>query len=469
MAMALRHENVMEQLTGALTSDLVLANSFFYGIAEHAAAFVIRFGHLPGHGDWDVWLNTLPEGTLRDGSRETLGRLQATDVSGYQPEYFAEKALPQIKLAAARVVRARLNELGDGVTPETITAMAAKLDAITASPASRRNLFPTLGEVLRGVDGDVEDDAEELITGLAWRGRHVMLAAREKLGKSTFVAAGAVAFSWGQRFLYPGDDQGHVSAPMGRVLWLAMDEAHSEAFSRLVENGALRTNISVQNPDNPAAFLSTALRDEKQRPDVVVIDSLFEYARRTTGEMPGSGDAAAWGPVVRPLSAWAHDHQVAIITIHHAGKATGEFRDSTEIGAAPDAILTMKQPAREPDDTPVRIIEVKARRSIRCTTYVVQLVQEEVQVPLPTGPTTVRHDRYVWATAAPAPVPPSIREQIQTFVAANPDSTQQAVLAAVSGDRNTAHSELKAMVQEGVVQEKKGRRGALTYSPTTTP
>ena len=79
--------------------------------------------------------------------------------------------------------------------------------------------------------------------------------------------------------------------------------------------------------------------------DVVVIDALSHYVAK---DAPESGDAAGWTRVLMPIVAVARTHQVAVILIQHAGKATGEYRDSTAIGANVDVIITLVE---KPDGT----------------------------------------------------------------------------------------------------------------------
>ena len=79
VAFALRDPAVMDQLGPALRNDLVLANPFYRRVVEFADEFLLQRRKLPGDGDWIVWLEGLPEGMLRDGTKEALGRLWAVD------------------------------------------------------------------------------------------------------------------------------------------------------------------------------------------------------------------------------------------------------------------------------------------------------------------------------------------------------------------------------------------------------
>lgn len=129
VACALRSPIVLDRLGEALRSDLVLANPYLRRIVIFADDFLLNRRKLPGDGDWSVWLETLPENAIRDGTREALGRLLAISTGSYDPEFLAESAIGQLRTAAAQVARARLNEQAV-VDPETFVALVHKLDAV---------------------------------------------------------------------------------------------------------------------------------------------------------------------------------------------------------------------------------------------------------------------------------------------------------------------------------------------------
>lgn len=132
VAVAIRSPVALDQLSGALTSDLVLANPFLRRLVEFADEFYMARRRMPASGDWEVFAGTLPDGMIRDGTREALGRVLALDVSGYDPSYFGASVLPDLQRAAAEVARARLNGMAS-VDPSTFTEMAAKLEAVKTS------------------------------------------------------------------------------------------------------------------------------------------------------------------------------------------------------------------------------------------------------------------------------------------------------------------------------------------------
>src|SRR6266576_1811918 len=132
VALAIRSPEVMDGLGEALRSDLVLADPYKRRIVEFADEFLIQRRQLPGNGDWTVWLEGLTAGAIRDGTREILGRLFAVDISGFNPQFFAEQALEHLRMAAANTARARINEMQSGINPDAILQIAQKLDAIRA-------------------------------------------------------------------------------------------------------------------------------------------------------------------------------------------------------------------------------------------------------------------------------------------------------------------------------------------------
>lgn len=132
IAFALRDKLVMDQLSDALQSDLVVANSYYRAIVQFADRFMIEHGTLPGPGDWQVWIDSVEAGVLREGSLEALQRLWAVNLSGFNPAYFAEQAIGHLRTGAAQVARARVNTVVDP-QPEMFEHLAEQLAAIKPS------------------------------------------------------------------------------------------------------------------------------------------------------------------------------------------------------------------------------------------------------------------------------------------------------------------------------------------------
>lgn len=129
LAVALRHPVVMDHLGEALRSDLVIANPFLRRIAEFADNFLLEKRKLPEHGDWQIWLMSLEQGMIQDGTREALSNLLVTDTAGYDPEFFASQVIDVLQKGATLVARARLQEVLNPA-PETLLNLAEKVAAI---------------------------------------------------------------------------------------------------------------------------------------------------------------------------------------------------------------------------------------------------------------------------------------------------------------------------------------------------
>lgn len=126
---AIRNPVVMDQLGEALRSDIVTANPFYRRIVEFADDFLMQKHSLPGHGDWETWLNSLEAGMLRDGTKEALGRVMSVDVSGHNPEFFAENVIEDLQQVAVQIARARMNET-PALEPSTLITLAEKVSSI---------------------------------------------------------------------------------------------------------------------------------------------------------------------------------------------------------------------------------------------------------------------------------------------------------------------------------------------------
>jgi hypothetical protein len=189
---------------------------------------------------------------------------------------------------------------------------------------------------------------EMVIPFFAAVGRLTMLAAREKLGKSTLAAFLAAAVSCG------GELWGHL-VKKGVVLWVGLEEDPGDAVRRFVEMGADPENI-VMLPRLAAVRPLEQLEAEivAHRPRLVVIDSLAAFYQ----EIEDENGAAAWTKQLMPLVQLARSSGAAIVLLHHANRAQGSYRGSSAIGAAMDMILEMSESTT---DANVRHIKPRGR------------------------------------------------------------------------------------------------------------
>lgn len=182
---------------------------------------------------------------------------------------------------------------------------------------------------------------------LAWRGRVSLLAAREKLGKSTLATAHAAAVST-DGMLFGEECLG------GPVLWIG-EEAPGDVARRLASFGANLAHVYLADPSLGFAGLADATTT--LRPVLVVVDSLAEFV---SGDIEDAHASAAWVPVLRQFALLARQHDAAVVLVHHARKSDGGYRDSTAIGAGVDVVLELT----EGDEAEVRKVRARGRWTI---------------------------------------------------------------------------------------------------------
>jgi hypothetical protein len=189
---------------------------------------------------------------------------------------------------------------------------------------------------------------ECVLPRLAYRARAVLLAAPDKAGKSSLAADGAATLTLGRSWL--GEP-----TTRGRVVWLGLEEALGDAVRRFSALGADPSRVQLVTMTPPDLLERTSALLDGWPADLLVVDSLAEYARVTCGQAPDDGDAAGWGAVVRPLVALARAHGIAVLLLHHVRRSDGQARGSSEILAAVDATLEMLLPSAGEDPTTRRI------------------------------------------------------------------------------------------------------------------
>jgi hypothetical protein len=204
----------------------------------------------------------------------------------------------------------------------------ARTAAAAEAPQARCR---TLAQLLE--DPHALEPPAAVVPRLAWSGRLNMLAGREKLsGKSTLLTAAAASVTQASATFL-----GEVVSP-GAVLWLSADQEHaSDIAARAVRFGANPPKLHVLWPGpKPFEELEEAVR--VLTPAWVIIDSLANFAQSRVEKASTSDD---WPDVMLPLLALARSGP-AVTIVHHATKATGEFRDSTAIAANVDMCLGLK-------------------------------------------------------------------------------------------------------------------------------
>jgi hypothetical protein len=177
-----------------------------------------------------------------------------------------------------------------------------------------------------------------LVTGCT-----TMLAGREGRGKSMLALAVAAAIGHGN------DIATMPTTAPGRVLYIDAENGEREAHRRVhglnVKPGTL---IYVEaNGFNLKTHVHEieALVDE-HNPDLLILDSLRSLA-------PGfdENDSLQAEAVLRPIILLTQSRRMATCVLHHASRASGEYRGSTAIGAAVELGFTLGCHDDDPDET----------------------------------------------------------------------------------------------------------------------
>jgi hypothetical protein len=188
-------------------------------------------------------------------------------------------------------------------------------------------------------DPSINEPMYHVIPMIAAARRLTILIAREKAGKSTFIAYCAACFSAGKSIL------GSPAFRPGRVLWVGLEEPVGDAVSRFLRIGATLSNVNVIDRLQGSTAVAQIVEEMKAfRPALVVIDSLSVLAR-TRGLSEKSEEG--WTEMMTALRHAAQDIGAAVVVLHHARKSDGEYRGSTAIGAAADQLVTMERDKEE--------------------------------------------------------------------------------------------------------------------------
>lgn len=307
-----------------------------------------------------------------------------------------------------------------------------RADQRRAAPKHDPPRIRTLGEILD--DPVAMAEPEEVVRRLAYKARSTLFAGREKLGKSTLVAAAIGAASGeGRRFL------DGVAGP-AEVLLLALEEHAGDVARRLRAFGADRYAVRIIDAlDHALDQLAAVVLD--LRPDLIVVDTLPALVERL-GLDPGR--SSDWTPVMAKITRLARATGAAIVLLHHANKSDGRYRDSTAIGAGVDVILEMSE---DPSDSAVRKLRARGRVPVR--DFSVRYV--------------VEGDRpYFELTGIELP----LETRVLAAVEANPGGSTRVIRNEVSGQASRVQHALAQLERAGHIVDRGSERGSRWHRVT---
>lgn len=335
-------------------------------------------------------------------------------------------------LAARRRYREALTlavrDLDEPGAPDLHTLIAhhhERVGNVRPGEAANLDAWATLAELMERAD--LMEPPGEVVPYLGHRGRTTGLVGPAMGGKSSLAGEAVKELSRGGYFLGQPVQRGYavVCAP---------DEAPGDTVRRLVEAGAdpERVRVLVGHPTDLLGSLDALLRSNPT--DLVVVDSLAEWARLVAGQAPDDGDSAGWGAVLRPLVALSRVHNVAIIVLHHPRRSDGQYRGSGEIAAALDCLLEMRLPGPGEDPT-LRYITGRARWRV-----------EPFSIRLDEG-------RYVLGSGGVLP----LESRVLMDLGANPGTTRADSFRRIKGNKSAHVAAVNRLLDRGGIVERGGR------------
>lgn len=299
-------------------------------------------------------------------------------------------------------------------------------------------IFHTLAELQ--ANPEMLKPPEAVVPYFGFRGRLVLLAGGDKSGKSSVMSAAVSRLSKAAPFL---------GAPTrgNRAVWLGLEEATADAVRRFVRTGTCPENVQVvgsRHPPNLLEHVDGLL--ETWPADLVVLDSLSEYARVVLGMSPGDGDNAQWGAVIRPLAELARRRNVAVVVIHHTRKSDGSYRGPTELAAAADCLLELRGPSNGENPT-TRHVSGRGRWAVEPFSF---SLDDDGDYRLGSGGEL------------------SLDAVVLLFIQDNPGSSQRKIRQSVTGRAQTVDAAVNRLVQRGAIQDRPNSRGSAFYVTATT-
>lgn len=290
----------------------------------------------------------------------------ADNVESYADRLRELRALRELQRVTREVAR-EAQGAGPGEGPSVLETLRDGLRAVEGRGINLEgDGLRTALEILEDPDARVEPPV--VADRLAWRGRTVMFAGREKSGKSSLWRWAVAQRSRGLR-VWGGVP---VGGPIRTLYW--GEEPPVDVAADLDRFGADLGQIHVRDMRGVTGDRFAVLRRdiEEVEPHLVVIDTLPTFVDDREMDSGGSSD---WAPVMNRLSFVALDYDVAMGILHHANKHDGSYRDSTAIGAGVDAILEMRRDPGQGDN--VRKVTAYPRSSIRVESYRYRMVGTE--------------------------------------------------------------------------------------------
>ena len=200
------------------------------------------------------------------------------------------------------------NATVDGVPPQEY-----------ATPSEETHGFARIRDI-----GDAPLLSPPLIPGMVWPGRVSVVYGIAKIGKSELLSQGLAALFTGEAFL------GQRCNYDGRPICVACEMTPQQAARYIRKHGiGLDSDAPIYIGQFATVEQITAFV-EAENPCLVIVDTLTMLAASADVDI---NDAVRVRQLIMTLK--LHP-DIAVLLVHHSSKATGEYRNSTDIAAVVD-------------------------------------------------------------------------------------------------------------------------------------
>jgi hypothetical protein len=252
---------------------------------------------------------------------------------------------------------AQAQRLGYG--PDAVAGLRAAFGAGKRAPAPAEPKVASAAKSARADVYSLEDLLQRpellappvtVLPHFGWRARLSMIAMLEKRGKSTLIGQGVATAVMGGEFLGAA-----VRAITGTVLWFCIDEPLPDLVRRLREHGATgRVVICTRRVSG--AELEAMITEYGAV--LVIIDTLTEFC---AGAIEDAYRATEWQGLLATLRGIFQRTQAAGVLLHHTTRDGKRYRDSGQLGAGVDQIITITV---DPKDDTVRQVDSRGRVTV---------------------------------------------------------------------------------------------------------
>ena len=296
------------------------------------------------------------------------------------------------------------------LTPEQVSGLKEELTVPGHGAADRARLHRLdVGRMVR----EEPPAVPWVVEGLVARGMLTILAGREGEGKSLLATALAAGVTL-------GEDEAGMVCHRGRALIIDAENGFYEIHRRVHALGLSPEGLEVYETEgfdlrSDLAELEAVL--ERHRPDFLVLDS---FRSLWGGKENDSGEAAA---VLDPVRNLVRRFDAGTLLLHHSGKATGEYRGNSAIGASAELVFKLAKAAEDPERRVRRYLETgKCRPAPEPETRWLRLEVERGQVYVDRAEPFEGHEEDEEEGRPVAPVREELRPQVLAALGAESQS-----------------------------------------------